>query len=87
MEEDIYRDKFFENFKIKFDIIFLDPPYKHKDLEIVLSKIKTCKLLNSNGIIILHRHKNQKDKFSPEFKIIEEKKYGISKIIFLTYLF
>jgi len=87
IEKDIYRDKFFENFRIKFDIIFLDPPYKYKDLEIILSKIKTNKLLNSNGVIILHRHKNQKDKFNSEFKIVDEKKYGISKVVFLTYLF
>ena len=44
-----------------------------------LSKFKTLK---PDGIIIIHRHKKEEDNFPKEFKIIEEKKYGISKIIF-----
>ncbi len=68
----------------KFDIIFLDPPYKIKDLNDVLYKIQRSMILSKNGIIILHRHKNEEDKFSSNFKILEKKKYGISKIIFLT---
>ena len=43
-------------------------------------------ILNKNGIIIMHRHKNEKKIFPSPFKIMEEKKYGISKILFLTYL-
>ena len=43
-------------------------------------------LLNENGIIIIHRHKKEKDNFIENYKIIDEKKYGISKIIFLTLL-
>jgi len=68
----------------KFDIIFLDPPYKIKDLNDVLDKIQKSMILNKNGIIILHRHKNEEDKFASNFKILERKKYGISKIIFLS---
>ena len=86
IEKNIYTSDLFENFKTKFDIIFMDPPYKDKSLIEILSKIKIAKLLKNNGIIIIHRHKNQKDEFSTEYKIIDEKKYGISKIIFLTYL-
>ena len=43
-------------------------------------------ILNKSGIIIIHRHKNEKDIFPQNFKIIEEKKYGISKILFLSSL-
>ena len=66
----------------KFDIIFLDPPYKEKNLKKILDNIFSEKLLNDNGVIIIHRHKNENDQFSENLKIIEEKKYGISKIIF-----
>ena len=38
IEKDIYEDSFFENFTHKFDIIFLDPPYKD-DLNIILEKM------------------------------------------------
>ena len=42
-------------------------------------------ILNSDGIIITHSHKNEEDKFPEKFKIIEKKTYGISKIIFGSY--
>ena len=84
IEKNIYKyDKlYFEN--IKFDIIFLDPPYKDKNIHKLLSTIEVSKIINKNGIVILHRHKNEVDIFPSSFKIIEEKTYGISKIIFLS---
>ena len=85
IEKDIYIENIFLNLNQKFDIIFLDPPYKHKNLEDLFNKIKDSNILNSEGIIILHRHKNEKDNFLAKFNIIEEKNYGISKIIFLTF--
>ena len=86
IEKDIYNSDLFSKLDRKFDIIFLDPPYKDKNIENVLLKIKNEKILNKKGIIIVHRHKNDQDIIPKNFKIIEEKKYGISKIIFLSYL-
>ena len=43
------------------------------------------KLLNKNGIIILHRHKDEEENLPINFKIVENKKYGISKIIFISH--
>ena len=40
------------------------------------------KILKKDGIIIIHRHKKENDEFSNNFKILDEKKYGISKILF-----
>ena len=85
IDKDIYEENIFFNLNKKFDIIFLDPPYKYKDLEDLFNKIKDSNILNSEGIIIIHRHKNEKDNFLSKFNIIEEKNYGISKIIFLTF--
>ena len=85
IEEDIFNGNFLFNLKKSFDIIFLDPPYKIRNLNEILNKIEKFKLLNKKGIIILHRHKNEEDKFPSSFKIIEKRKYGISKIIFITY--
>jgi 16S rRNA (guanine966-N2)-methyltransferase len=42
--------------------------------------------LNKNGIVIIHRHKNEQDIIPKVFKIVDKKKYGISKITFLTNL-
>ncbi len=82
LEKDILNGSYLKNINIKFDIIFLDPPYKFSELEEILVNISDRKILNKNGIIIIHRHKKEKDKFPKNFKILEEKKYGISKIIF-----
>ena len=86
LENNINDPKFFQNLIIKFDIIFLDPPYRDKNLTVLLNKIENQKILNENGIIIIHRHKNEKDIIPEHFKIIEEKNYGLSKIIFLSTL-
>ena len=85
IEKDIYNEDIFKNFNQIFDIIFLDPPYKDKNIEKTLVKIKTSNILKNNGVLILHRHKKEKENFSDEIKIIEEKIYGISKIIFFTF--
>jgi 16S rRNA (guanine966-N2)-methyltransferase len=84
IKKNIYKDDIFNNFENKFDIIFLDPPYKDKNINIIFEKIAEFKILKKNSIIILHRHKKEGDIFPKNFEIIEEKEYGISKIIFLA---
>ncbi len=85
IQEDIINKLNIISFKQKFDIIFLDPPYKQNDLDKLLISILNIKLIKNDGIIIIHRYKKKKDKFPDSFKIIEEKVYGISKIIFGKY--
>jgi 16S rRNA (guanine966-N2)-methyltransferase len=82
INKDIYESNLFSKLNKKFDIIFLDPPYKDKNLEKIFINIKKEKILEKNGVIILHRHKNEQEILSAGYKIIEEKKYGISKIFF-----
>ena len=81
----IEKDLFDENLnflKGSFEIIFLDPPYKEKKLNNLLEKIISLNLLTKDGIFIIHRHKKEKDDFPEKFKVLKEKYYGISKIIF-----
>ena len=85
IEEDIFNENFLSNLKKSFDIIFLDPPYKIKNISELLDKILMFKLLNKNGIIILHRHKDEEENLPINFKILENKKYGISKIMFISH--
>ena len=68
--------------KNNYDIIFLDPPYQDKNISELIDKIFKIKLLSKNGIIITHRNKKEKEKYSKNFSILEEKTYGISKILF-----
>ena len=83
IEKDIYDENIFSSFNYKFDIIFLDPPYKDKNFVKILSNIYNKQILKEDGIVIIHRHKNEKDILPSNFRIIEEKKYGISKILFI----
>ena len=85
IEKNIYEEGTLSNLNSNFDIIFLDPPYKYKNLSELLNIILQKKILNEKGILILHRHKNEHQVFPLKFKVVEEKKYGISKIVFLTY--
>ena len=85
VEENIFDKLNFKIFKKKFDIIFMDPPYKEKNLSKLLTGIIQSDVLAKKGIIIIHRHKNEKDEFPDNFNIIEEKTYGISKVIFGNY--
>ena len=74
-----------ESFKEKFDIIFLDPPFKEKKIYEILDVIKNTNLLKKDGIIILHRNKKDKDNFPSLTDIIIEKTYGRSKIFFINF--
>jgi len=66
----------------KFNLIFLDPPYKEKNISLLLNEINEMNILIEEGIIILHRHKRSNDSFDSKFKILRTENYGISKIIF-----
>ncbi len=85
IEKDIMKSFNFMNLEKKFDIIFLDPPYKESDLTNLITLLIDQKILATNGVIIIHRHSKQNDLFPKTFQIIEKKKYGISKIIFGSY--
>ena len=82
IQNDIINNLNFKTFKKKFDVIFMDPPYKENKISSILNNIIEFKVLNVNGIVIIHRHKKEKDQFPEKFNIIEEKTYGISKVIF-----
>ncbi len=76
--------KFFntkKDFKDKFDIIFMDPPFREKKINIILEKIKENKILAKNGILLIHRHKKDDVKITNKIQIIDQRIYGISKIV------
>ena len=85
IERDILYNFKYATLQKKFDIIFLDPPYKEKNLKILIYSLIENKILKTEGIIIIHRHKKQIDDFPEKFKILNQKKYGLSKIIFGTF--
>ncbi len=70
-----------KNLSEKYEIIFLDPPFNEKRVNNLIEIIKTKKILKRNGIIIIHRHKKDSIDISENLKILDIRKYGISKII------
>ena len=66
----------------RFDLIFCDPPFKDSSLEKLINLIHNKNLLRKNGILIIHRNKFTKKSLPKYFSIIDERVYGISKIIF-----
>ena len=83
---DIFKEKI-EKFlekktKKKFDIFFLDPPFKDFSFYNNLMSIKRRKIFQKKHIVIIHREKKTTDKFEEFLNIIFTKCYGRSKIIF-----
>ena len=70
------------NSEEKFDLIFLDPPYKDKTYLEIISLIKNKKIVNKNHKIIIHRESKSQDQINKFLKVDIEKIYGRSKIIF-----
>ena len=81
-EIDLFIESSLKHLGKKFDIIFIDPPYKEKRLPNLLEKLISLDFLEKKGVFIIHRHKKEKDIFPKNFKILKEKLYGISKVIF-----
>ena len=63
-------------------MIFIDPPYKEKKINEIIEIILEKKILSQNGILIIHRHKKDNIKLTNKLRIIEDRTYGISKILF-----
>ena len=82
IERDIYKNNCLENLRYKYDLIFIDPPYAQKNINIIFEFIYKNKTLKKNGIMIIHRNKKKIDDFPNFLEIIEKKTYGISEITF-----
>ena len=64
------------NKKLKFDLIFVDPPYDYDVYEKILDKVSSLNLLNDDGLIILeHANLKLKDKYN-NLTLYKQKKYG-----------
>ena len=66
----------------KFQIIFCDPPYKEKKIELLIENIIEMDILEKNGLIIIHRKKGDLDRYPKKFKVIDTKSYGLSTFVF-----
>ena len=75
-----------ENIKFPTSIIFIDPPYELNLIDSILKKILDNDILNDSSLIVIESDKNTFINYSKYFKLIKEKTYGKTKIIFLKKL-
>ncbi len=78
-----YREalNYYKNKNIKFDLIFLDPPYKELIINEILSFIEKNDLLNENGLVICELSKKE-EYLSDNLILYKEKNYG-EKIVLI----
>lgn len=71
-----YKDAL-SNFKVKFDIIFLDPPYKLNLINDCLERIIKLDLLSSNGIVVCEY---ENEGINTSLELLKFKSYGSKNI-------
>lgn len=77
--------KCLDELNIKFDIIFLDPPYESNFAEEALKVIIKKELLNRDGIIIFETDKKDISNIEKlDINIYDLRKYGRVELIFLN---
>ena len=69
--------KYFENNDIKFDIIYIDPPYHLNLLNKSLDLIEKYNLLNQDGIIICEY---EEEIPICQYELLKEKRYGKTNV-------
>lgn len=67
---------------INFDLVFLDPPFKFKDMFILLNNLSNLDNFSVKTLFITHRHKKEIEEYPEYYEILCERLYGNSKIIF-----
>ena len=72
--------KYYQKNNLKFNIIFLDPPYKEHIINEILEFVLKNNLLINNGLIVCEV--NQKEEYiSNDLILLKEKKYGDKMIL------
>ena len=73
--------EYYKDNNIKFDLVFLDPPYKKQIINNILNYLINNDLLNNNSLVICEF--TEKEEFiNDKLKLYKEKKYG-EKIVFI----
>ena len=72
--------------KIKFDFIYLDPPYKADYHELVLYQIFNCNFIRKGTIVICEHSLNLEITKNILWEIYDVRTYGQSKLTFLIHI-
>jgi len=78
--------KIMELDKLKFDFVYLDPPYDVNFHELVLNQIFNCDFLKKDSIVICEHSPNMDIKKSTLWETIDVRDYGQSRLTFLIHV-
>jgi len=70
--------------KIKFDFIYIDPPYKRNFYKTLLKDLFKSTLITQKTIVICEHSKNEIIKEEHLWKIVDTRLYGQTKLTFLV---
>ena len=65
--------------QIKPNLIFLDPPFKIKNIDNIINDLK--KIISKKNVLVIHTN-SENNIENKELDVIEERIYGVSKIYF-----
>ena len=68
--------KNFSNNNIKFDIIFIDPPYGKIKIKEIINKLIKYDVINKNGIIVCEFEDEELEDEYNDLVLIKDRKYG-----------
>ena len=72
--------------QLKFDFIYLDPPYGVTYHELVLDQVFKCNFIKKNSIVICEHSPNLDIKKSVLWETIDVRDYGQSRLTFLIHV-
>jgi len=72
--------------KIKFDFIYLDPPYRADYHELILKQIFNCNFIKKGTIVICEHSLDMDIKTNILWNIYDVRTYGQSKLTFLIHI-
>ena len=75
---------YYSNKNIKFNLVFLDPPYKDKIINDILEIMITKKLLKDNSLIICELNTND-IYVNDKLLLFKERQYGDKKVLIYKY--
>lgn len=70
----------------KYDLVFIDAPYKQGLSEKILINLDSKNWLASGALCMVELEKHEELSFPDSFELIDERIYAISKVVFLKYL-
>lgn len=69
----------------RFDLVFLDPPYRMDDLGPLCDELDGAGLLNPEAVVVWERRTGTENVLSPAFSLFKQRAYGDTEMLLYRY--